>query len=268
MIARAGGRRSRGALERGRVALFGAAVALLVVALLPPVGSLAREHAFVGALQFGLFATVVPASVVVASPWGLAWREGAWAVVRAWATRTAAQRLRHRSPGWSAGYVLFYVAATIGWRTPAAVDALVRLPALSLLEAATLVVAGVLLWLELVPASPFVPRSAFPVRIALAAVAMWVTWIMAYLLGMSHSDWFTAYHHTPGAGLSLIADQQLAAGMLWLLAAVGFVPLVFATLVVWLRTGEDLDEELRKVARAERRTWSPPVRERRRGESG
>lgn len=268
MIARAGGRRSRGALERGRVALFGAAVALLVVALLPPVGSLAREHAFVGALQFGLFATVVPASVVVASPWGLAWREGAWAVVRAWATRTAARRLRHRSPGWSAGYVLFYVAATIGWRTPAAVDALVRLPALSLLEAATLVVAGVLLWLELVPASPFVPRSAFPVRIALAAVAMWVTWIMAYLLGMSHSDWFTAYHHTPGAGLSLIADQQLAAGMLWLLAAVGFVPLVFATLVVWLRTGEDLDEELRKVARAERRTWSPPVRERRRGESG
>lgn len=271
----AGGDRSLEVTRRDRLALLCAGIVVLVAALAPPLGPLSRRYVFVGAVQFGLCATVVPALVTLSAPWGLR-RHVAPKVLDARRSLAgsgrvagvAAQRLRHRGPLWSVGYVVLYAAATIGWRVPASVDALARHPALSLLEAGTLLLVGVLLWLELVVSPPFVPRSSYPVRIALAAIAMWVTWIMAYLLGMSHSAWFPAYRHVRGAGLSLIADQQMAAGLLWLLAAIGYIPLIFASLVVWLKDSEDPDDELRRIVRAERRrSWASPkpVRRRRRG---
>jgi cytochrome c oxidase assembly factor CtaG len=251
-----GGRRPRSTEDRGRLSLLGVATVLVALVLLPPVGSLARRYAFVGAVQFGVFATIVPALVVVAAPWRTAARGGR---VHAVVARLAARRRRHRSVGFGVASLVAYLAAAVGWRVPPSVDALVRVPALSVLEAVTLVGAGLLLWLELVAPEPFAARCPIPGRMALGAVAMWVTWIMAYLLGMSHADWFPAYHHVAGAGLSLIADQQLTAGMLWLLAAVAFVPLLFASLVVWLRSGDDPDEEMRRLVRVERRRrWAEP----------
>jgi len=254
---RVGGRRPHSTEERARVSLFAAALVLLVVTLLPPVGGLARRYAFVGAVQFGVFVTVVPALVVVSAPWHVAGRAGG--AGRALVARLATRRLRHRSVVSSVGWLAFYLAVAVGWRVPASVDALVRLPWLSVVEALTLVVAGLLLWLELVAPDPFVSRCPIPGRMALAAVAMWVTWIVAYLLGMSRSDWFPAYHHAAGGGLSLIADQQLTAGMLWLFAAAGFIPLLFVSLVVWLHSGDDPDEEMRRLVRVERRRrWAEP----------
>jgi cytochrome c oxidase assembly factor CtaG len=231
---------------------------------------LARRYVFVEALQFGVLAVAVPALVVLGAPFSGRGRastsragRGARVPAAGRLQALAAARSRHRGPLRSFAFLLAYCAATIAWRVPAAVDGLAQRPLLLLLEVPSLVVFGVLLWLELVPSEPFVPRSAYPLRIALAVIAMWTTWTVGYLLGLSHAVWFPAYHHTKVTALSLSADQELAAGALWLLPAMAYVPVVFASLMIWLKHSEDPDDELRRLLVEERRRsrWEPPARE-------
>ena len=56
-----------------------------------------------------------------------------------------------------------------------------------------------------------------------------------------------------GSGLSLAADQQVTTGVLWAIAACAFIPVIFWNLVVWLRSEEDPDQELHRLAKQERR---------------
>jgi cytochrome c oxidase assembly factor CtaG len=233
------------------------------------VGEIARRYVVGESLQFTIFEVVIPALVVLAAPWR---RLTSPATIERETRATAGSnsfghvlqriadgRLRHRSPLRSVGFLALYCAVTVFWRVPGTVDALARVPGLSLVEALTLLVAGVLLWLELLASPPFVPRSAYPMRIAVAAIAMWATWILGYLIGLSHVAWFTAYHHGAGAALSLSADQQMAAGALWLVPAVVYLPVIFASLMIWLKDSEDPDDEMRLLLRNERRrSWLDP----------
>lgn len=239
--------------------------------LAPPLGDLARRYVSVQAVQFTVLAIVAPGLIVLAAPWSLHRVEaprvertgdGLGIVLLATTTRWAEGRLRHRRPLRSVGFLVLSCGTTVMWRVPAAVDALQRSWGLSLLEAVSLLLPGMLLWLEMVPSPPFTPRSAYPGRIGLAAVAMWTVWTIAYLLGLSHAAWFTAYTHEPGAGFSLVADQQLAAGILWVVPAGVYIPVIFASLITWLSNSEDPDDELRQIVKAERRRsqWSTPRR--------
>lgn len=254
-----------------RSVLVVASVVLLVVWLVPPLSPLARRYEYVEALQFVFFAVVVPALMVTGAPWvglhlasarppsgddvAVESGEGPGPV-----DRLSDGRRRHPEVVRSAAYAGVALAGAVVWRTPAAVDALARRPWLSVLEAAVLLIVGTGLWLELVESPPLVPRLPRPYRTALAAVSMWVVWIMAYLVGLSHGSWYSAYPHHAGIGVSLSADQQLATGVMWFVSACAFVPVIFANLIRWLQAEEDPDEELRVLVRQERtrgRTLGP-----------
>ena len=154
-------------------------------------------------------------------------------------------------------YLGLFLAVVIAWRVPGSVDAIATHPALALLEAVTLVPVGVGFWLELIGSPPLEPRASRPQRMALAAVAMWVVWLLAYLIGFSRGAWFPAYHHVAGRGLSLSGDQQVTAAVLWFVSLCCFVPVIFANLVRWLRSEENPDEELRHILREKRRRGGP-----------
>lgn len=166
--------------------------------------------------------------------------------------RLALGRRRHPGPSRSAGVGLVSMAVTIGWRTPVAVDALVHRPWLLAVEAGSLVAVGIGLWLEIVESPPLVPRLARPHRIALAAVSMWVIWVLAYLVGLSHGSWYHAFSHHAGTGLSVSADQQLATGVMWVVSAGVFIPVVYWNLLRWLQSEDDPDDELHRLIREER----------------
>ena len=57
----------------------------------------------------------------------------------------------------------------------------------------------------------------------LAAFAMWVFWILAYVTGLSNHGFYHSFHHAAG-GLSAAADQQIASVVLWFVAAAAFIP--------------------------------------------
>lgn len=218
------------------------AALLTVAALVPPALGLARRYELVQAAQFSLFALVVPALVTVGLPWrriGLGSGSArARPVEPSLAERLGAARRPDRLFGPSVAALGPFVVLVVAWRTPVAVDALVRHPWLIGLEGASLLVSGVVLWSVLVDSGPRLERPARPLRAALAALAMWTVWILAYVLGFSGARWYPAFPHA-GLGLSVPMDQQLSTFVLWFFAAVSFVPVVFRNMMVWLRGQDD-----------------------------
>jgi cytochrome c oxidase assembly factor CtaG len=256
---------------RRTVFLAGAAV-LLVACLVPPWSSYARRYEFVEAIQFSVLAVAVPVLAVAGAPWrrlGLAARprpdddeadgEGEVEVhSRRLMDVVARGRRRHPEALRSAVFGSLFLVGVTAWRIPPAVNALVRHPWLVGVEAVSLLVVGIGLWLELVESPPVSPRLSPPIRAALAAVSMWAVWVLAYLVGLSHASWYQAYSHQAGRGLSLSADQQLTTGMLWFAFACAFVPVIFWNLIRWLQSEEEPDVEMHRLVRLERsrgRTW-------------
>jgi cytochrome c oxidase assembly factor CtaG len=134
-----------------------------------------------------------------------------------------------------------FMAAVVAWRTPTAVDAIERHSWFLAAEVASLLAAGGAFWLELLGSGPLVSRARRPMRAVMAAVAMWSVWTVAYLVGFSSTSWYTAFHHVAGRGLSVAADQQFSTAVLWLVATLAFMPVVFWNVLAWLRAEEQPD---------------------------
>ena len=264
MTSRTADVRSSGPVAAVRGTLAVLAVLLLILCLVPPLASYARRFEFVEALQFCLLAIVVPALVACGACWhrlGLAATtplaisddgdlvapDGLRSV-----DRMALGRKRHPDPWRAVVAAGVFLAAVVLWRIPLTVDALARHPWLAVVEAATLVPTGIALWLELVESPPLSPRLTRPHRVAVAAVVMWVIWVLAYLVGLSHGAWYHGFDHTMATGISVSADQQLTTGVVWKVSGAAFVPVVFWNLIFWLQSEEDPDGEMYRLMRQER----------------
>ncbi len=248
-------------LARRRYLLAVAAVVIALVSLLPPAGLEARRYVVAESLQFVLFATAVPALLVLGGPWRLVAGPARFTARRR--SRGPARRARRGSFGRALAVLLAFIAAVVAWRLPVAVNALARTPGLAVAELVTLTVAGSALWLELAESPPFLPALSRPQRALFAAISMWTIWALAYILGFSQTAWYRAYPHIPGGGLSVVADQELATGILWAVPAVCFVPVVYVAMMTWLKDSQDPDEELRvlvadQVGRPAARWPRPP----------
>ena len=247
-----------------RLTLSLLALVLLVLSVVPPVSTYARRFEFVEAIQFCLIAIVVPVFVACGAPWrrlGLAAGEsprvGDDGTVEAPegirpVDRLALARRRHPEPWRSVVAGVVYLAAVVLWRVPGTVEVLGRHPWLLLVEVVTLVPLGLVMWLELVESPPLTPRLTRPHRVAMAAVVMWVIWVLAYLVGLAHGAWYGGFDHTLASGISVSADQQLTSGVMWMLSGAAFVPVVFWNLIFWLQSEEDPDDELYRLVRQER----------------
>jgi cytochrome c oxidase assembly factor CtaG len=223
-------------LARLRPVLAPLAVVVAVAVAVPPVATDARQHAAVQALQFVIFAAVAPALLV------LGWPRFTRAV------RTGPVRPRHadRATLRAATSLLPCLALVVVWRLPAVLAALARDPALVAVELVTLVAAGAGLWRELTRPSAAREPLPRPLRAAMAAVAMWTIWVIAYVTGMS------AGGATPTAPevLSTVAERELGVGVLMAVSGLCYVPVVFVMALSWLSDRENPDAEARELISA------------------
>jgi cytochrome c oxidase assembly factor CtaG len=229
-----------------RRALSVAAAVLLLAAIAPPFNGWLRRYEWTEALQFAVLAIAVPALLTIGAPWSALG-------LGSFASRLADARRRHPENSRTVAFVIVELFAFVAWRTPAAVNWIATGGWRVLVEAIVVVPAGVCFWLECVESPPLVPRSTRPVRIAAAAFGMWTIWVLAYLVGLSHADWYRSFSHVAGSGISLAADQQVTTGVLWFVAACAFIPVIFWNLMAWLRSEEDPDQELHRLAKETRR---------------
>ncbi len=256
--AAAGQPHERAAPWRGWCLLGG--LVTLLVALVPPLSGSARHSEYAETLQFSLLAIVVPALAAIGAPWRrlrLARDDSPGSSPR-FIDRVADRRRRHRELPWSLAFVAGDLLVAVAWHVPGGVTAVTQHGWLVLLEAVSLLVFGLGLWLELVASPPLIPRSGYLRRAVLAALVMWAFWILAYTTGLSNHAFYRNFHHASG-GLSAGADQQIASAVLWFVAAVSFSPLIFWNALQWLKTEEDPDTELLALTKSEHRRGTPPM---------
>lgn len=239
-----------------------AAVALVAASLLPPLEVLARRYLFVETVQFCVFALAAPALAVLGAPWRL-FPLGAGRGADRRLVRLAAAG-RRTSFAVALGYLITWAVICLVWRLPPVLDGLARHPVLVAPEAVTLCAAGIALWLELVHSPPRPPRLPRPQRACVAALAMWSIWVVAYLLGFASHPVVPAYDRG-GSHLLPVDDQEITAFVLWLAAAVSFLPVVFTAVLTWLKEGSEPAAEPRTdVSVPAVRGWERRARGRRR----
>jgi cytochrome c oxidase assembly factor CtaG len=213
---------------RARSALGPLGVLVLVIVLVPPLSDLAKRYVFVEALQYLAFGVVSPGLIVLGAPW----RSGRAGAV---ATRWQSRRQAHGSLPYVVARMAPAFALFVIWRLAPLVDPLEHHAWVLALEVISLFSAGILLWLECVGSGPLGPVLSSFGRIGIAALAMWTIWALGYIVGLAGSDVYPVFLHEAHRVLGIPADQQIAAGIMWFVAAFAFIPVASVNLVQFLR---------------------------------
>jgi putative membrane protein len=244
-----GGRRQRRWARRrpGQTLAFAGALAAVVLALGEPIDGLADQLFWAHMLEHVLLMVVVAPLLVVAAPWMRLWRAFPLGF-----RRPVARSLAH-SP-WTApvrglGILgrpwIAFLALNIdmlAWHLPAAYDLTLSSEPVHDLEHLTFVAFSVVAWAQVIDSRPFRSRLDEPRRIAFAWGCMAISWVLAMVLAFSARPLYPAYAdlaHRPG-GLSALTDQQLAAGIMWVVASLPWSFLIILLVYRWMgRTGAD-----------------------------
>jgi putative membrane protein len=246
LYALGGGGGSVGSRERGerrwRTLLFAAGLATLVVAVSPPIDRLSDSLFAMHMVQHVLLIEVAAPLLVLSRPWNRLWRPFPLSARRAVAGGIAHARwaapLRVLGRWFVIPVVAFVLMNTIFvlWHLPFLYDAALSSPAVHDLEHLTFFVTALLLWAHLLGNGPFHTRLSLPGRAGYAVGAMLVGWALAVVIAIAPPPLYTHYADQasrPG-GLSALADQQLAAGIMWVPASVPWIALALVCVYSWL----------------------------------
>jgi cytochrome c oxidase assembly factor CtaG len=228
---------------RWRTVAFVAGLATIVVALDTSIDDLADKLLWVHMVQHVLLLMVAPPLLALGRPWNRMWhgfplglrRSIARAVAQGprWAlVRRAARSLRGPALSW----VLFNVTL-VGWHLPAAYDLTLRSPAVHALEHAMFFGTGLLFWTRVIDSPPWRSPLNDASRAAYVGLAIVVSWALAIVLAVSTSPLYAPYAaeaSRPG-GISALADQQLAAGVMWVPGSIPFTIAILFIAYRWLQ---------------------------------
>jgi cytochrome c oxidase assembly factor CtaG len=135
----------------------------------------------------------------------------------------------------------FFCGVTLVWHVPVLFDATLRSGTVHAFEHETFLVAGFLFWSQLIDSPPLHSKLSYPARAVYTLVAIAAETALTLLLVLAPSGLYAGYAELdarPG-GISALADQRLAAGIMWV---PGSVPFFVALLVFAYRW---LDDESR-----------------------
>jgi putative membrane protein len=144
---------------------------------------------------------------------------------RVW--RSLPHALSHPLCAWT----LFNVVMVV-WHVPPLYDLALRNGGLHVLEHCLFLGTGLLYWGVAFDAA----RLATWWRIAYLTTGMLVGWLIALVLAFATSPLYSAYAslpHRPG-GLSAIADQQFAAGVMWVPGSLAYTIAIIVFVYRWL----------------------------------
>jgi putative membrane protein len=217
---------------------FFASLLVIVIALCSPIDHYADELFWVHMLQHILLLSVAPPLLLLGRPWPRMWRalplEPRTKLARSVAlSRWAApvRALARPIPAWIAFTVTF-----LGWHIPAAYDATLTSGAVHALEHAMFFFTGLLFWARVIDPGPLRPRLVWPARVAYAAAAMVVGWLLAIALVIAPHPlygYYSALQSRPG-GISALTDQQIAAGVMWVPGSLAYTITFIIGFYRWL----------------------------------
>jgi cytochrome c oxidase assembly factor CtaG len=241
-----GGRHSahpRSGPDRWRTASFAAGLVTIVIALDSPIDDLAEELLWVHMVQHVLILMVAPPLLALARPWNRMWhgfplglrRRTARTVTqspRLAPLRRAAAVLQDPLPSWLAFNVTF-----LAWHVPAAYDATLHSQFVHAFEHATFFATALLFWTRVVDSPPWRSPLADVPRAVYVGLAMVVSWMLAIAFALATAPAYAPYAaqaSRPG-GITALADQQLAAGVMWVPGSIPFTIAILFVVYRWLQ---------------------------------
>ena len=228
--------------QRWRCGCFWASLAVLAIALASPIERLSADLFWVHMIQHVLLIVVAAPLFVLASPWIRLWRclpldARRWlAGGLSHGERTAPLRAVSRALGRPVASFVVFSVVLLGWHVPAMFDATLESSTLHAFEHTLFFFTAVLFWKQVIASPPLRARLVASQRVLYAVGGMIVSWVLAVVLALAPHPLYSYYADLgsrPG-GISAMADQQLAAGIMWVPGSVTFLIVLFVYVHRWL----------------------------------
>jgi putative membrane protein len=236
-----GGRRRVSAPHHGRTAAFVLGLLTIVFAVDSPIDTLADRLFVAHMTQHVLLISVAPPLFVLAAPWAQMWQPlplrfrrtvARWIVLSPGARwlRSTAHAVSHPLAAWSLA-----AATLIVWHMPALFDLTLRNNAVHELEHTVFFCTGLLFWGAVLDSPPFRSGLGWVQRAAFVTSGMLVGWLLAVVLAFARTPVYAyaALAHRP-SGLSALADQRLAAGVMWVPGSLAYSIAIVVFAYRWL----------------------------------
>ena len=210
---------------------FAAGLAALVVALAPPLASLDEELFWAHMVQHVLILAVAPPLILLGRPWSTISR-----VLPLALRRKTARAAVHRSWMTPALALVLFCGVMVAWHVPVLFDATLQSSAVHVLEHALFFATGLLFWSQLIDSPPFRSPLASAKRALWAALAMSVGSAVGLALAFASAPLYTGYADLPSrpGGITALADQHLAAGIMWVPGSIPFAAAFIVFIYRWL----------------------------------
>jgi cytochrome c oxidase assembly factor CtaG len=224
----------RGAAWDNGDTAFALGIAALLLALVSPISYFDITLQWDHMVQHVLLLLVAPPLILLADPFRTAWAgylaaqgrpisvDGTWPA--------KAMRVLHAGPKAAAVVVLAFSVDLLMWHIPAIYNATLRIASVHDLEHLTFLVVGLLFWDQVISPITAPGRLSLLGRGAVVLAGMFVSWGLAVVIGYATHPLYA--YPVPTGGLGLLADQQIAAGVMWV---PGGTPFLIALLYLGIR---------------------------------
>jgi putative membrane protein len=192
--------------SRTQKACLAGGIALILAALLSPLDDFALQLQWVHMVQHVILLVVAPPLIVLARPWDT----GAAAFGPPLNGRLGA----------SIAAVAAFVGVLWVWHIPALYNLTLRDEAVHNLEHTAFLAVGLLFWTAALPRSDSEAALGMIGRAVVVLAGMVGSWMLAVYIGYAPT---VLYAYSGSGGLSATADQQIAAGVMWVPASLPFV---------------------------------------------
>jgi len=228
--------------QRWRTGCFYASLAVLAIALASPIELLSAQLFWVHMIQHVLLIGVAAPLFVVAAPWIRIWRclplDARRSLARGFSQgrRAAPLRTVSRTLGRPLPSFVAFSVVLLAWHLPVLFDATLKSTTLHAFEHTLFFCTAVLFWKQVILSPPLRVRLVAGQRVVYLIGGMIVSWVLAVVLALAPHPLYSYYAHLasrPG-GISALADQQLAAGVMWVPGSVTFLIVLFIYVHQWL----------------------------------
>lgn len=224
-------RRVGGRQARVDAVLFAAGLGTLVIALASPLASLDEQLFWAHMSQHVLLLAVAPPLLLLGRPWSTISR-----ALPVGLRRKVARVVVRRS--WLAPPValVLFCGALLAWHVPALYNATLASSVVHILEHVIFLATGLLFWSQLIDSPPFRSPLDAPRRAVYGAVGMVVGSAVGLALAVASAPLYAAYAELPSrpGGISALADQHLAAGIMWVPGSIPFAAAFIVFVYRWL----------------------------------
>ncbi len=227
--------------RRRRHVYFYAGIAVVLVALASPLDAYSARLFWVHMTQHVLLLVVAPPLIVLARPWVRLWRVLPLPARQSLGRSLARGHLSGLRPlgaflGAPLPTFVLFSGVMLVWHLPALFDATLESQTLHALEHILFFTTALMFFKQVIDSPPLHAPLDDVWRMVYLVGAMVVMWVLAIVLALAPHPLYAPYAHElsrPG-GISALADQQIAAGVMWVPGSITLVLALFYYVHRWL----------------------------------